>query len=185
MRLLFFIKHSSIRTKFFLFTLGVFVSSNLFVTLYYPYTVYNNELIEVREQLRMDVADIFHSVNSHSQGDETDEYYINSMFAYIESLDNIEYISTRYLGNEYTFPGDKLSLAQIDSFKLNSIHYWNEKNVLALSAIVKDKTRIGEIEFKIGLEATHIILAEKIALYQSFERGWCALKYINRGIIQL
>jgi len=168
MKLFFFIKHSSIRTKFFLFTLIIFVTANIFVTLYYPLSVYNNELKELKAIFDSKIKNIVYAINSKSDGYKSEEDYINGLFASIEGMEEIEYIGTRYFAKDYSFPADNYSLGQIDSFQINEVNYGDTKNILALSIEIKDKIRIGVIDLRVGIDASKVVLAEKAARYQSF-----------------
>ncbi len=81
MKLLFFIKHSSIRTKFFLFTLSIFVTANIFVTLYYPYSIHTNELLELKSYFESKINDINLEINSNARGSGSKGDYINALFS--------------------------------------------------------------------------------------------------------
>ncbi len=168
MKLLFFIKHSSIRTKFFLFTLSIFVTANIFVTLYYPYSIHNNELLELKSYFESKINDINLKINSNVRGGGSKGDYIEALFSNIERLEEVEYIGTRYLGQDYTFPADKYELNVIDSFIVNEVNIKDSKNILALSIQIKNIKRIGVIDLRVGIDATKIILAEKAARYQTF-----------------
>ena len=168
MKPIFFIKHSSIRTKYFLFTLSIFVTANIFVSLYYPLTVHNNELKKLKSFFESKIDNIVFVVNSASAAGESEEDYINALISNIERMEKIVYIGTHYLGKDYSFPANKYTLKEINAFLVNEVTFGDKKNILALSIQIKDKTRIGIIDLKVGINASQIVLAEKTARYQSF-----------------
>ncbi|NOG44258.1 MAG: HAMP domain-containing histidine kinase [Calditrichaeota bacterium] len=138
------------------------------MTLYYPMSVHDKELAEHKLLFEYKINSLLYNILSKTDNDIPKEDFINSIVSSIEGLDEVEYIGTSYLGNDYYFPGDKYSFAEIDSFPVNEVIFKNDKNILALSIPVKDKKWVGEINIKVGIDATKIVLSEKAARYQSF-----------------
>jgi signal transduction histidine kinase len=167
MKLIFFIKHSSIRTKFFLFTLSIFVTANIFIILYYPISAHNSAIKDLELSYEPKIRNIVLGVNSNPQGFNSTEEYIDALFAQIENFEEVEFIGTHFFGQDYTFPGNKYTLAQINSFKLNKVNYNDTKNIIPLLFQVKDKNRVGAVDLIIGFNAKKIVLSEQTARYQA------------------
>lgn len=168
MNLLFYIKRSSIRTKFIVFTLSVFAITNIFVAVYYPSSEFDKEFNRLKSQYILAVERIANQDKVIQ--DKTvayDEVFIDYLFSTLEQLPEIEYISTQYLGKKYTYPADFFSFEQIEKFELDKINESKNRYVLSLEVPVKIKGTIAVIGLKIGLDAGSILRAQVNARYLS------------------
>jgi len=169
MKSLFYIKRSSIRTKFIVFTLSIFTITNIIVAVYYPLSEFNKEYERLKTQYLEEVKRIAVSDKGDYKGkSDYDELFISSLFSNIEQLPEMEYISTEYLGKKYTNPADIYSYVLIQSLEENIIHKINNENVLSLSLPVQLKETIGVLNLNLGVNANSIVNAEKTARYLTF-----------------
>lgn len=166
MKFLSYLKNSSIRTKFLTFTLTLFLITNIFVVIYYPVSVYNEKIQELKKHLQSELDNIVNNEIDLSITD--DEEYINTLFAKLEHLYNLEYLAASYLKNDHRFPGDVYSMEDIKSLEDNTVNYVKEKHILSLTIPVKDKARIGVFDLHIGLNAERVVSAEENARLKSF-----------------
>ena len=166
MNFIFYLKHTSVRTKFIFFILTVFVITNIFIVIFYPLSVYNEEKRNLISHIEAELENIVTNKLDVKTTDET--VYINTLFSELENVYELEYLATMYLKQKYINPWPQYSLEKINTFKLNEINYVEKKPVLSISVPVKDKTRIGVFDLKIGINAERILKAEEKARFNSF-----------------
>lgn len=166
MKILFYLKHSSVRTKFIIFVFALFVVINAFVSVYYPRSVYNTQLKLESEYFLKSIEKIVdYQIGANIDDDEA---YINTVITKLEHLPYLEYIATRFIAKEYTNPADKFSFDQIDSLTVNRVHKVNGADILALNILLNNNSSIGEINLKVGFNIQKVLSQREKAQNFSF-----------------
>lgn len=166
MSLLFYIKRSSIRTKFIFFTLSVFTISNIFIAVYYPNSEFDKEFNRIKTQYFVAVQRIAAQDKGVEENSTNyDEVFIATLFSKLETMPEIEYIATQYLGKKHTYPADLYSFDLIQSFKTDKVNQNKNRYVLSLEVPVQIKETIGVINLKLGLNADSVLNVQTNARY--------------------
>ncbi|MCB0283480.1 MAG: HAMP domain-containing histidine kinase [Calditrichae bacterium] len=166
MKLFLYIKRSSVRTKFIFLTLSIFLLVNISFVIYYPISVYEEEKQQLIDILNNELDNII--TNEIDIRILNEDEYILTLLSKLEHVYNLEYLATKYLGTEYYTNEDHYSKQLIKSLPDNTVSYISNKHILSLIIPVKDKTRIGSFDLKIGLNAEKVVYAEEKARLKSF-----------------
>ena len=90
MKFLFYLQQLSIRTKFILFTILVFVITNIFVSVFYPITVYDSELQRLTRHFDDELARIANQDIVQDKHLNYDEAFISNLFSQLELQRDLE-----------------------------------------------------------------------------------------------